>query len=92
MAIASAEVLGKELMRANNDFKQALLAQEQKLRPIIERLQRHSRKIAAIYIPGGGLKYHTRNLFLKLMPYSWIVSWYIKNFRAEIDLTQGLAS
>ncbi|CAI6066499.1 unnamed protein product [Clonostachys chloroleuca] len=82
MALASAELLSVELTNTK-DVAQALVNHEKKLRPIIEKLQERTRKMAGIYIPTSLLKYHLRNMFLKLMPYSWIVSWHVKNIRCE---------
>lgn len=90
MAVASAEILASELMKTNNDVAKALAKHEKRLRPVIQSLQAHTRKIAPVYIPAGTLKYHLRNLFLRVMPYSWIVSWYKKSATGEIDLTQAL--
>lgn len=86
MALASAELLSVELTNTK-DVAQALVNHEKKLRPIIEKLQERTRKMAGIYIPTSLLKYHLRNMFLKLMPYSWIVSWHVKNIRCEAGLT-----
>lgn len=87
MALASAEILGKELMATQN-ITQALAQHEKRLRPTIERLQERSRSMAAMYIPKSTLMYYVRNFFLRFMPYSWIVSWHVSSAKAEIDLTQ----
>ncbi|CAH0052071.1 unnamed protein product [Clonostachys solani] len=86
MALASAEILGKELM-STNIVATALSQHERKLRPIIERLQQRSRKMAAMYIPKNTFMYHLRNFFLRFMPYSWIVSWHASSAKSEIDST-----
>ncbi|KIX04950.1 uncharacterized protein Z518_05821 [Rhinocladiella mackenziei CBS 650.93] len=86
MAIVSAEILGRELMKTTN-ISQALLNHETKLRPSIERLQTRTRTMAGFYIPKTVFSYRLRNLLLKLMPYSWIVSYHVNTLKAEIDLT-----
>lgn len=87
MAIASAEILGKELM-ATKDVLQALANHEKKLRPPIDSLQLRSRKMAAMYIPKNRFWYWLRNILFKIMPYSWIVSYHVSGAKAEIELTQ----
>lgn len=87
MAIASAEILGRELM-ATKDIAQALANHEKKLRPITERLQKRTRDMASMYIPKGRFMYWFRNLLLKIVPYRWIVSWHVSSIKQEIDLTQ----
>ncbi|TPX13539.1 uncharacterized protein E0L32_006010 [Thyridium curvatum] len=88
MALVSAEILGKELMRTS-DVAEALASHERKLRPVIERLQDRSRRMAAMYIPKSTFSYYLRNLLLKIMPYSWIVSWHVNSTKSEIELMQS---
>ncbi|KPM42799.1 hypothetical protein AK830_g3732 [Neonectria ditissima] len=85
MAIASAEILGKELM-ATEDVLEALVNHEQKLRQPIESLQHRSRRMAAMYIPRNRFWYWLRNLLFKITPYSWIVSYHVSGAKAEIAL------
>ncbi|OAA56254.1 2-polyprenyl-6-methoxyphenol hydroxylase [Niveomyces insectorum RCEF 264] len=88
MALASAEVLGKELM-ATKDVSEALANHEKKIRPVVKRLQDRSRSLAAMFIPRGWFRYYLRNLFLKFMPYSWIISWFMNSAKAELELTKS---
>ncbi|RSL94794.1 hypothetical protein CDV31_014158 [Fusarium ambrosium] len=85
MALTSAEILGKALM-ATKDIPQALANHEKKLRPVIENLQRRSKKMATMYIPKSIWGYHFRNLVLKIMPNSWIASWHVSSAKVEMDL------
>lgn len=85
MALVSAEVLGKELMKTK-DVSQTLLNHETRLRPSIERLQQRSRNMASWYIPKSTIAYHFRNFLLWLMPYSWIVSFHVSTLKSEIEL------
>ncbi|KAL2433850.1 hypothetical protein ABEF95_011245 [Exophiala dermatitidis] len=87
MALVSAEILGKELKKTT-DVSKALANHETKLRPSIERLQARTRNMAGWYIPKGVISYYFRNLLMKLMPYSWIVSYHVKTLKSEIDLTE----
>lgn len=91
MAIASAEILGLELARTANNIPQALENHEKKLRPIIQRLQQYSRRMAAAYIPKTIFSYYLRNLMFKILPHSWIVKWHATSLRAEIDLTVDMS-
>lgn len=85
MALASAEILANEL-KATADVPKALENWEKKLRPVIERLQKRSRTLAAMYIPKNKLVYTARSLVLKFMPYSFIVRWHAKSLASEINL------
>ncbi|KAI8653924.1 hypothetical protein LRP88_00338 [Fusarium phalaenopsidis] len=85
MALTSAEILGKALM-ATKDISRALANHEKRLRPVIEGLQRRSKKMAAMYIPKSIWGYHFRNLVLKVMPSSWIASWHVSSAKVETDL------
>lgn len=87
MAIASAEVLGTELLVCR-DVAQALGNHERKLRPAIESLQLRSRKMAAMYIPKNRFWYWLRNVMVRIMPHSWIVSYHVSGARAETELTE----
>ncbi|KAF7555910.1 hypothetical protein G7Z17_g1833 [Cylindrodendrum hubeiense] len=88
MALASTEILGKELM-ATKDISQALDNHERKLRPIIEKLQQRSRNMASMYIPKSKILFYLRNLLMKLMPASWVASWHANAVKFEVDLTKS---
>lgn len=88
MAILSAEILGKELM-ATKDIALALANHDRKLRPVINRLQGRTQSLASMYIPKSRRVYRLRNLLLKIMPHSWIVTWFSQSTKAEIDLTEA---
>lgn len=85
-ALLSAEILGNELGKTT-DISQAFANHEKKLRPVVERLQAYTRKMAAFYIPKSTISYFFRNLILWLMPYSWLISWHFSSIKQEIDLT-----
>lgn len=85
-ALLSAEILGNEFKKTA-DVAQAIANHEKVLRPIVERLQEYTRRMAAFYIPKGAISYGFRNLLLKFMPYSWIISWHANNIRKETRLT-----
>ncbi|KAF5532068.1 FAD binding domain-containing protein [Fusarium napiforme] len=86
MAITSAGILGKEIM-ASGSLSEALENHERKQRPRVERLQRRSAELAAWYIPKSTFWYWLRNMMLKLMPYSWIIAWFVNGLKEETKLT-----
>ncbi|CAK7220365.1 hypothetical protein SCUCBS95973_004129 [Sporothrix curviconia] len=88
MAMASAEILGRELKNSNNDVVAALAAHDKCLRPAILRLQDHSTNLAAAYIPRNAFIYHLRNWMIRLIPYSWLISWHSEKIKAENELTK----
>ncbi len=75
MALASAEMLGKALL-AEADLDKALVLHEQKLRPIIGRLQARSRKMAAMFIPRSAFAFHLRNFIMRNMPRARLTLFY----------------
>lgn len=87
MALASTEILGKELM-ATKDISEALANHEKKLRPIIIKLQQRSRNMASMYIPKSRIWYYLRNILMRLMPASWVASWHANAVKLEVDLTK----
>lgn len=87
MALASAEVLGNELLKTS-DTLHALRDHERKLRPVICRLQQRIRNLAAVYIPKNSMAFHFRNLILKFTPRSWIASYHANSVKSEIVLSQ----
>ena len=98
MALASAQMLGNALFKQAQTLKhdtekrqiiaQALIEHDRQLRPIIERLQARSRKMAPMFVPKSPLAFHLRNLVLKLMPKSWLGRYFTNAIKAEIALTQ----
>jgi 2-polyprenyl-6-methoxyphenol hydroxylase-like FAD-dependent oxidoreductase len=85
MGLASAEILGEELI-ATEDVAQACASHEKKLQPTIERLQDRSKRLAFPYIPKNAFVYYLGNLLMRVLPYSWIVSWHSSG--AEMDLIE----
>ncbi len=85
MALASAEMLGKALL-AEADLDKALVLHEQKLRPIIGRLQARSRKMAAMFIPRSAFAFHLRNFIMRNMPRAWLGRYFTNAIKAEIAL------
>lgn len=87
MALASAEILGREL-KATGDVAQALRNHEKKLRPVIEKLQARSRSMMALYIPKSRWMYHVRNVVIKIvvgfLPSSWIGWAHTNNVKVDI--------
>ncbi|OAQ58653.1 FAD binding domain-containing protein [Purpureocillium lilacinum] len=86
MALASAELLGLELKKTGGDVAEALGSHERQLRPIIERLQDRTKTMAKMYIPKSTFMYYLRNVTIRVMPYSWLVSWHTGSVVAELDL------
>ncbi|WP_273728353.1 FAD-dependent monooxygenase [Brucella gallinifaecis] len=88
MALASTEMLGKALL-AETNIDKALALHEQKLRPIIGRLQARSRKMAAVFIPQSAFAFHMRNFIMRKMPRAWLGRYFTNAIKSEIDLAQS---
>lgn len=87
MALASAEMLGNALMSAP-DLASALARHEAALRPIINRLQARSRKMASVFIPRGKFAFHLRNAVMRHMPRAWLGRYFTSAIKAEIALAR----
>jgi 2-polyprenyl-6-methoxyphenol hydroxylase-like FAD-dependent oxidoreductase len=88
MALASAEILGKALL-AETNIDKALALHEQKLRPIIGRLQARSRKMAAVFIPQSAFAFHLRNFIMRKMPRAWLGRYFTNAIKSEIALASN---
>ncbi|WP_346892322.1 FAD-dependent monooxygenase [uncultured Roseibium sp.] len=88
MALASAELLGRELA-AQPDIHLALKAHEAKLRPTIEKLQQRSRRMASVFIPESRFAFHMRNTLVRHMPKSWLGRYFSNAIRSEVLLAEG---
>lgn len=88
MALASAEILGKALL-AEPDINKALALHEQKLRPVIGRLQARSRKMAAVFIPQSAFAFHLRNFIMRKMPRAWLGRYFTNAIKSEIELAKS---
>lgn len=91
MALASAEMLGRALIRSTS-VDAALLEHDAQLRPIITRLQNRSRKMAPIFIPQSYLAFHLRNILMKNIPRGWLGRYFTNAIRAELDLADEAES
>lgn len=87
MALASAEMLGTAL-RQTATLDAALARHEAKLRPIINRLQARSRKMAAVFIPRSVFAFRLRNFIMRHMPRAWLGRYFSSAIRAEIALAE----
>lgn len=88
MALTSAEMLGNAL-RSAPDLASALERHETALRPIINRLQARSRKMAFFFIPRGKFAFHLRNAVMRHMPRAWLGRYFTSAIKAEIALAQA---
>ncbi|UXM96594.1 FAD-dependent oxidoreductase (plasmid) [Bartonella sp. HY329] len=88
MALASVEMLSNALLQYG-DINHAFAHHDQQLRPIINRLQARSRKMAPMFVPNNPITFHLRNIALKLMPKSWLGHYFTNAIKAEIALTQN---
>ncbi|MGV6871759.1 FAD-dependent monooxygenase [Pseudochelatococcus sp. B33] len=84
MAVSSAELLADALEK--RPVPEALRDHEKRLRPVIERLQQRSRRMASTFIPASPLAFHLRNAVLKYMPKAWLGRYFTNAIRSEIDL------
>jgi 2-polyprenyl-6-methoxyphenol hydroxylase-like FAD-dependent oxidoreductase len=87
MAIASAEMLARTLME-NGDLLPALARHEARLRPIIDRLQKRSRKMARVFIPQTAFAFRMRNFVMRHMPRSLLSRYFSSAIRSEIELAK----
>jgi len=83
MAMASAAVLAQELGRGPVD--RALAAHEARLRPIILRLQRRSRKLAPVYVPGTAWSFALRNAAMRAMPRALLKRYFLSGLKSELE-------
>lgn len=87
MALASAEMLGEALQTAP-DLPAALALHEQRLRPIIVRLQARSRKMAAVFIPQTSFAFKLRNFVMRNMPKRMLGWYFTSTIKAEMKLLE----
>ncbi|MND25856.1 3-hydroxybenzoate 6-hydroxylase 1 [compost metagenome] len=87
MALASAEMLAQAL-KGGGDLTAALARHEARLRPIINRLQARSRKMAAIFIPQSPFAFRLRNFVMRHMPRAWLGRYFSSAIRSEIELAR----
>lgn len=85
IAIASAEILAHSLDKTS--VAEALLQHNARLRPVIERLQVRSRRMASMFIPETAIAFHIRNFMLRHIPRAWIGKYLVNSVRSEISLT-----
>jgi 2-polyprenyl-6-methoxyphenol hydroxylase-like FAD-dependent oxidoreductase len=89
ISIASAKILAGELSRCT--IEEAFVAHRHRLRPAVERLQQHSRKMAAWFIPEGKLAFGFRNFWLKHLPRRILGRYFLNSIRSELIATQSLS-
>jgi hypothetical protein len=87
--MASTKILAEELSRCT--IEEAFAAHRIRLRPAVDRLQRHSRKIAAWFIPEGRLAFGVRNFWLKHLPRRILGRYFLNSIRSELIATQSLS-
>lgn len=86
MAMTSAYMLSQSLARF--DIEQALLDHERQMRPVIDRLQHRSRKLAPWFIPSSQLNFRLRNLIIKCLP-NRIIGWFfLRAVKSDIIAAQ----
>lgn len=88
MAMASAYVLAQELGRLPVD--QALAAHDRRLRPIVERLQLRSRKLAPVYVPDSGFAFGLRNTAMRLLPRLLLKRYFLSGLKSEMEAAAAL--
>ena len=89
ISMASAKILADELSRGT--IEAAFAAHRQRLQPAVERLQQHSRKMAAWFIPEGRLAFGVRNFWLKHLPRRILGRYFLNSIRSELIATQSLS-
>jgi 2-polyprenyl-6-methoxyphenol hydroxylase-like FAD-dependent oxidoreductase len=88
MAMASAYVLAQELGRLPVD--QALAAHDRRLRPIVERLQLRSRKLAPVCVPDSGFAFGLRNTAMRLLPRLLLKRYFLSGLKSEMEAAAAL--
>ncbi|MGV0760018.1 FAD-dependent monooxygenase [Tistrella mobilis] len=83
MAITSAALLAECLLRHPLEVNRALAEHEARLRPIIERLQARSRKLARLFIPATPIGFRLRNLALRHMPARLLARQLTRDLKGE---------
>ncbi|WP_372002474.1 FAD-dependent monooxygenase [Tistrella mobilis] len=83
MAITSAALLAECLLRHPLDVKRALAEHEARLRPVIDRLQTRSRKLARLFIPATPAGFRLRNFALRHMPARLLARQLTRDLKGE---------
>jgi len=91
MAMTSACVLAEELA-ADGDVPAALARHEARLRPAIARLQAHSARNAAWFVPATPMAFAVRNAAMRLLPRRLLARWLLSAVRTEIRLAEAPAA
>jgi 2-polyprenyl-6-methoxyphenol hydroxylase-like FAD-dependent oxidoreductase len=89
ISMASAKILAEELSRGT--VEAAFAAHRHRLRPAVERLQQHSRKMATWFIPEGKFAFGLRNFWLKHLPRRILGRYFLNSIRSELIATQSLS-
>lgn len=84
IALASAKMLATAL-KEGGDLSVALAKHEARLRPIINRHQAQSHKMAAIFIPQSKIVFRLRNFILRHMPRSRLGRYFSNAIRFETE-------
>jgi 2-polyprenyl-6-methoxyphenol hydroxylase-like FAD-dependent oxidoreductase len=82
IAMLSAYLLAKSIERYGID--QGLVDHEERLRPVIVRLQERSRKLATWFIPTSQWSFSLRNTIVRYMPNSLIGWFFLRAVRSDI--------
>lgn len=82
MAMTSARILAEELA-AGPDIPAGLARHEARLRPAIRRLQEHSRRTAAWFIPNSRSAFHLRNTLMRWTPRGLLARRFLSAIRSE---------
>lgn len=88
MAMATAYVLAQELGRL--PVEQALAAHDRRLRPIVERLQLRSRKLAPVYVPNSNFAFTLRNTAMRLLPKLLLKRYFLSGLKSEMEAAATL--
>lgn len=89
MAMASAAVLAQAL--AGGPIEQALAEHGRKLRPVIERLQQRSRKLAPVYVPGSAWSFGLRNAAMRVLPGVLLKKYFLSGLKSETEAAAALS-
>ncbi|MFT2097970.1 FAD-dependent oxidoreductase [Marinomonas sp. 2405UD66-6] len=82
IAMVSAYLLAQSIERYGID--QGLTDHEEKLRPVIHRLQERSRKLATWFIPTSKWSFNLRNMIVRYMPNALIGWFFLRAIRSDI--------
>lgn len=88
MAMASAAVLARALSEAS--IEDALTRHEQALRPVIERLQQRSRRLAPVYVPRSAGAFWLRNTVMRWVPRPLLKRYFMSGLKSEAQAAEAL--